>query len=354
MKHLFKLFCLALTLGLFFTSCSNDDDNFTPQEPLGDYQNGYFILHEGGGLVTPVTYVAADGTVFADVFESVNLEADPIGAYKQDIFFDSSRAFIVSGGGQTVTVVNRYTFEYITTIDANLLNPRYGVVYNNKAYVTNSGDFGTNTDDFVTVINLDDYSTSTVIIGNDVDRIEAINGKLYITNASYGSGETISVLNPSNLSDITTIDLGAGNSPNSFELANDGFLYVMTNNFTSNAKVFKINVADDIIESTLDLPTALSAAKHLDVNGNTIYFTNETSVYSYLIGSTTVSETPILTYESTSLYGSMYGFAVNNNTIYVSDAGDFISAGTAFEYDLSGNLLKTITTDVAPNSFHFN
>jgi hypothetical protein len=352
MKQFFKYFLYAFALGLFVTSCSNDDD-FTPPAPLGDYDNGYFILHEGGGLITPVTFVSEDGTVTPNVFETVNQDAEPIGAFKQDLFFDETRAFIVSGGGQTVTVVNRYTFEFIATIDTDLQNPRYGAIFNGKAYVTNSGDFSTTADDFVTIIDLNDYSTTTTVIGNVVDRIEAINGKLYITNGSYGSGNTVTILNPSDLSS-TTIDLGVGNSPNSFEQANDGFLYVLTNNSSSNAKMIKINVSNESIESTLDLPAALGSAKHLDIDENMAYFTNETSVYSFTLGSTSVSETPILTYDSTSAFGSMYGFAVNNNTIYIADAGDFASAGTAYEYNMSGDLLTTITTDVAPNSFHFN
>ncbi|NQX85398.1 MAG: hypothetical protein HRT67_05770 [Flavobacteriaceae bacterium] len=352
MKQFFKYFFYAFALGLFVTSCSNDDD-FTSSVPLGDYDNGYFILHEGAGVITPVTFVAEDGTVTSNVFETVNPDAEPIGGYKQDLFFDDTRAFIVSGAGQTVTVVNRYTFEFIATIATDLQNPRYGAIHNGKAYVTNSGDFATTDDDFVTIIDLNDYSTTTTVIGNVVDRIEAINGKLYITNGSYGSGNTLTILNPSDIS-TTTIDLGTGNSPNSFEQANDGFLYVLTNNSSSNAKIIKINVSNESIESTLDFPAALGSAKHLDIDENMAYFTNETSVYSFTLGSTTVSETPILSYNSSSQYGSMYGFAVNNDTIYICDAGDFASAGIAYEYNMSGDVLKTTTTDVAPNSFHFN
>jgi len=352
MKHLFKYFLYTFALGLLITSCS-DDDNPLPPEPRGDYENGYFILHEGGGLITPVTYVAEDGTVTPDVFETVNPDADPIGAFKQDLFFDDTRAFIVSGGGQTVTVVNRYTFEFIATIATDLQNPRYGVVYNGNAYVTNSGDFGTSTDDFVTIINLDNYSTTTTVIGSIAERIDVINDKLYITNGAFGSGNSLTVLDPNNLG-TATIDLGSGNSPNSFEFANDGFLYVLTNNANSNGKVFKIDVTDDTIDSSLDLPTSLNSARQLDIEENTAYFTNSASVYSYTLGSTSVSETPIVTYQSNSQFGVMYGFAVNEDTIYIADGGDFVSASEAYEYDLDGNLLRTVTTDVAPNSFHFN
>ncbi|MBV7267645.1 DUF5074 domain-containing protein [Winogradskyella luteola] len=352
MKHLFKFSIYSFALALLVTSCSDDDD-FTPSEPLGDYENGYFILHEGGGLITPVTYVDEDGTVEQNVFENVNPTADPIGAFKQDLFFDDTRAFIVSGGGQTVTVLNRYTFEFIATVTTDLINPRYGAVYNNKAYVTNSGDFGTSTDDFVTIIDLTDYSTTTIVIGKIAERIEAANGKLYIANGSFGSGNSVTVLDPSNLGSMTTIDLGMGNSPNSLE-ADDGFLYVLSGNSTSNGKVFKINLSDDAIDSSIDLPATLTSPRHLDIDGNTIYFTNSTSVYSFATGSTAVSDVPVMTYVSTSQFGSMYGFSARNNVLYIADAGDFASAGTAYEYDTSGNLLNTITTDVAPNSFHFN
>ncbi|WP_422103748.1 YncE family protein [Winogradskyella sp.] len=352
MKYIFRLFVFSISMGLILSSCSNDDDG-TPQVPLGDYENGYFILHEGAGPITPVTYVGYDGTSEQAPFDNVNPGASPFGGFNQDLFFSGELAFIISGQFATVTVVNRYTLEFVASIDTDLENPRYGTVLDGKAYVTNSGDFSTTADDFVTIIDLSDYSTTTTVVGDIAERIEAINGKLYITNGSFGSGNSLTVIDPDNLNAPSTIDFGDGNSPNSLEAAG-GSLYVLTSSFTTTGKVFTINLSNDSISNTLDLPATLDAPRQLDIEGNTIYFTNGTSVYGFTTGSSSVSDTPILTYQSSSQFGAMYGFSVKDNTIYIADAGDFVSNGTAFEYDLDGNLLNTITTDVAPNSFHFN
>jgi hypothetical protein len=352
MKHFSRLLFYTVLFGVLVTSCSDDDDDFTAP-PVGDYDNGYFILHEGGGPITPVTFVGEDGTIESSPFESVNPDADPFGGFNQDLFFSNDLAFIISGQASTVTVVNRFTLELVTTVETDFQNPRYGVVLGDRAYVTNSGDFGTTEDDFLTVINLNDYSTSTVVIGRVAERIETLNDKLYITNGSFGSGNSLTVLNPSNLNSPTFVEFGDGNSPNSIQV-DGGSIFVLTSSFTDNGIVFEINPSTDAIASSINIPATLASPRNLAIDGGTTYFTNETSVYAYDNSDTTISDQAIMTYQSTSAFGAMYGFAVRNDVIYIADAGDFASNGTAFEYDTSGNLIKTIVTDVAPNSFHFN
>ena len=51
-------------------------------------------------------------------------------------------------------------------------------------------------------------------------------------------------------------------------------------------------------------------------------------------------ETPIFKYTSTSQYGVMYGFAVENDKIYIADGGDFASNGKAYVYSLTGSRLR--------------
>jgi hypothetical protein len=50
----------------------------------------------------------------------------------------------------------------------------------------------------------------------------------------------------------------------------------------------------------------------------------------------------------------MYGFAVNNNLIYIADAGDFSSNGFVEIYDTDGNFVFETSVGVAPNGFYFN
>ena len=66
------------------------------------------------------------------------------------------------------------------------------------------------------------------------------------------------------------------------------------------------------------------------------------------------STTAILSYTSTSAYGKMYGFSVNNNYIYIADGGDFTANSKAYIYSISGTLQKELTVGVGPNGFYFN
>ena len=50
----------------------------------------------------------------------------------------------------------------------------------------------------------------------------------------------------------------------------------------------------------------------------------------------------------------MYGFAVNNDVIYIGDGADFSSNGSFYEYSTTGDLLSNNTAGVAPNGFYFN
>ncbi len=353
MKNVLKFLTLFLVFGVLATSCTDDDDDI--KVPAGDYEDGYFVLNQGNSaaVTASVTHVSELGNVNQNVFTTVNPDASLMGAYLQDMFFDDTRAFIISGNANSVTVVNRYTFEYIATVDTDFQNPRYGTTVAGKAYVTNSADWASNTDDFVTVIDLSDYSTSKVEIGNNAEKILSEDGMVYITNGYYGSGNSITVLNPATNS-LEAIDLGVGNSPNSME-EEDGFLYVLANNDSSNGEIIKINVSSKAIVSSIDLPSSLeSAAKNLAIEDDVVYFTSGTSVYSFGINETTVNETPLLTYESTSAYGVMYGFAVEDDNIYIADAGDFSAVGTIYIYSLQGTLVKTMTAGVAPCGFYFN
>ena len=350
MKQFKKIIFLAVASAFFLTSCTSDDDAILPSsEPLGTYENGYFVLNEGGGssVTNSIIFVSDSGGRTNDVFRIENPDAEELGIYIQNIFFDDSRAFIVAGSG-SVTVVDRYTFEYISTISTDLESPRYGVVVNGKAYVTNNGDFGTVTDDFLTVIDLTDYSTSTILIGNYLDRISALGDKVITTNNAYGTEHSVSVVDTNTLT-VTDIDLGEGNTSNSIDVVGNG-VYVLT----GSGKFMEIDLVTNTIASTLDIPASITDTKNLDIDNNTVYFTADTSVYSFNLGDTTVSETPILTYTSTSDFGVMYGFAVNNDVIYIGDGADFSSNGTFYEYSTSGALLSSNIAGLGPNGFYFN
>jgi len=347
MKKLNRIFLLLVATSLF-VSCSNDD-NGNSDVPLGEYDNGFFVLNEGNSnpSTASVTFISNSGLIEQDVFGNVNPDAVSNGTLLQSVFFDDTRAFIISGGSNKVTVVNRYTFEFIATVATNFASPRYGAVINGKAYVTNYADFAIGTDDFLTVIDLSNYSTSKVALNNWSEKVIEENGKLYIANGFYGSGTSITVFNPANNTPSTPIELGF--SPNSLE-EEDGTLYVI-----GDGKLAKINLAtNQVIGTAITFPEAQAGAKNLNIENDKIYYTAGTSVFVMDINASTAPTSSLFSYESTSEWGGMYGFAVNDNKIYIAEGGDFTSDSEVYVYSLTGSLLDAFTAGVGPNGFYFN
>lgn len=343
-----RFFLMALASSLFLVSCETNDINDTP---LGSYDNGILVLNEGG--IGTVTYISNDlATVQQDIFTLVNGDTEELGAYVQSLFFDGNRAFIISNGSNKITVVNRYTFEYIATISTGLTVPRYGVVFNGKAYVTNSNSFGSSTDDFVAVINLANLTVEAPIaVNNQAEKIIEENGKLYVSGGFYGSGDLITVINPVSKTILTTIPVGE--APNSMEEKN-GVLYVLCGSYTDASKLVRINLADNTILNEISFPATMGNAGNLDIDNEQIYFSVGPKVYTMALNAATVTDTPLFNTQSTSAYIG-YGFAVNKGKVYISEAAsDFSSDGKIFVYSTSGTFIGEVSAGLGPNGFYFN
>jgi len=343
-----RLFLALFAGSLLFVSCSDDDSESNRSQ--GTYDNGTFVLNEGNGdpSTASVSFIKEDGTVVADIFKLENPTAVGTGSYLQSMFMDDSRIFMISGQANKITIVDRYSFKSIATVDTNIDNPRYGAVINGKAYVTNYANYATGDDDFLTVIDLKDYTSTKVALGNWSEKVLEENGKLYIANGYYGSGSSVTVFNTTSNTAEKVIELG-DDSPDSFD-EEDGTLYVL-----GISNIFKINLSNNQIAATITLPENLEGSSHLTVEDGKIYFTNGTSVYALDKNATAATEaTKVLTYTSDSQWGAMYGFNVNDGKIYIADGGDFASDSKAFIYSLKGALLNTYTVGVGPNGFYFN
>ena len=342
---------MALSVSLF-VSCSDDDDSNAPK---GLYDNGAFILNEGGSGQGSVSFVGNDLSSFTqDVYGTVN-GSDLFGKYAQSIFFNGDNAYIIAGGSNTINVVNRYTFKLIAIIDSWLKNPRYGVVRDGKAYVTNANTYSYanpetgDTDDYIAVINLATNTVDSKIeLNATANRIVLENNKLYITEP-YSSDKLL-VVNPSTNALETPVSIGG--SADMMEVK-DGVLYVLRSPYGERSEIVKVKLADKTI-SKVTFPEALDGAANLDIYDNRIFYTVETAVYAMNITANEASTTSIINYSSDSAYGKMYGFAVNDNHIFIADGGDFTANSKAYIYSITGTLQKELTVGVGPNGFYFN
>lgn len=340
----FSKFLLVLCLGLII-SCEDDDAN-EPLLPEGDYFNGVIVLNEGGSAGGSISFASADfQEVETSIFASANDGEGP-GLFLQSIFFEGDRAFIISNGSNKISVVNRFTFELLETIDTDLSVPRYGTVLNGKAYVTNLDAFDTDQDDYVAVINLETLEVEdTVTVGATAEHIVNANGNIYIQNAAFGNGNRISVLNPENNTIDDVIEVGEG--LNSL-LAFNNQVYALD---SDGVKV--INTTDSSIETQIQRPEGLASANNLRIDSGQLYYTSGTAAYTSSLSNSELSSDPLFDYGSESAFGAFYGFQVNQGVILIGDAGDFSSDGTVFVYSNSGELLSDFNVDIAPNNFYF-
>ncbi|GEC77832.1 YncE family protein [Flavobacterium aquatile] len=352
-----KLVFVALVSSIFLTSCSDDDDN--NETPLGSYDNGVLILNQGGfgnGNAT-ISYISEDFVTHQnDIFSIVN-PTITLGDTAQDIGLYQDLAFVVLNYSNKIEVVNRYTMTHVATISTGLSNPRYIAFSNGKGFVTNWGDGGSTSDDFVAVLNLSTYAvSSTISVAEGPERIVEENNKLYVAHAGgYGYGNTISVINGSTNTLSTTINVG--DVPNSLEVEN-GSLYVICGGNPSYAptetagSLVKINLSNNSVSNTISFPAATHPS-NLAIEDDKVFYTIDDAIFSKGLNETTLPTTPLFTTTAQGVYG-VYSFAVENDKIYVGDAADYSSNGKVYIYSSTGTLEHQYTVGVIPAGFYFN
>jgi hypothetical protein len=346
-----KLFIIALASLPFFYSCTNDED--VPVAPIpGAYENGFFVLNEGNSTAGSVTFVSDDlNKAQQNIYTAVN-PSDGIGGFVQSIFFNGDLAYIISNGSNKITIVNRYTFKRIGKIETGLTIPRYGVVANGKAYVTNANTYGyTNpttgdTDDFIAVINLTTNTVErTIPLNTTADKLVFNNGKIYIIEPFVNN--KILVLNTTSNTLETPIIIGS--SANSLEL-NNGNLYVLRAPSVGANQLVKVNLTTNLF-TTIDLPVTQTNAQNLDIDNSKIYYSDGLKIYAMNITDVAAATTPLFT----STASSIYGMAVNKGSVFLADPVDYTVNGKAFIHSSStGVLQKTIDVGLNPNGFYFN
>ncbi|MCK0190125.1 DUF5074 domain-containing protein [Arenibacter sp. F20364] len=348
-----NVFLSLFIIGLSW-SCSNDD-NGEVHEPMGDYANGILVSNEGpfsNGTGT-VSFISEDLSVVNNgIFKSTNDE--DLGNVVQSIGFSGEEAFIVANVSNNINVVNRYTFEKIASITEGLNNPRYFIEANGKGYVTNWGDTADDTDDYVAIINLQNYTVEGII--SVVLGPEAILSKgdmVYVAHqGAWGQNNKVSVINTTSNEVVKTLTVG--DVPNSMQLDASGNLWVLASGkpaYTEDETagvLSKINTSTNEVDTNFDFEITEHPGK-LNLDGSTLYYYLGGSVYKHNLSGTSLDR------ESALDDVSFYTMVVNNGRLYGTDAGDYASNGTIAVYDLSTELaLETFTVGIIPGGIYFN
>jgi len=345
-KFLLSLFVLSALL----ISCNDDDE---PTLPKGDYENGILLSGEGGPTGS-VYYVSNDfATTESQIYKKVN--NSELGVYLQSLTFDDENAYICVDNQNTVTVVNRYTFEEISTITEGLVAPRYMVVADGKGYVTNWGT----TSGFIAVIDLDTYQvTSTINIGAGPERIVERNGKLYVSHkGGYGINNIISAVD---IASQAVVEITVKDRPDELFFDNAGVLNVLSEGGTiydanwividhTLAAISKINTTTNTVSSEIVFAKGIHPDL-FDQDGTDLYYSIFSEVYKLSNSATTLPTSSFLDTEA----GYLYGMAVNNNNLYVLDAS-FTAESTLNVFSLATKaIINTSKAPIAASKIYFN
>lgn len=353
----FKKTILVAFSGLvLFSSCEKNDDKI--KTPLGAFDNGVLVLNQGnfGGGNAAVSFITNDfSTSQNNIFSTINPSLT-LGDTAQDIGFYNDLAFIVVNVSNKIEIVNRYTFTHVASIETGLNNPRYIAFCNGKGYVTNWGDGANATDDFLAVLNLENYTVSSKIaVVEGPEKIVVNDKNLYVAHqGGYGFGNSISVINAT--SNTVSKSIVVGDVPNSLRIYNNN-LYVLCGGKPSyadqetNGAVVEINLADNTVTSTFNFSN-LKHPANLNIYENQIYYSIGNQIFKTL-NTTTLPSTPIITINSGATT-SLYNFEVQNNAIFAADAADYNSNGKVYVYGLDAQLQKTFSVGITPCGFYFN
>ncbi len=345
MKHLVSVLLLSL---LF--SCSSDDDN-TPSVPLGDYEEGFFILNEGpfsGGSGTVSYLDETQSNLENNVYSSVN-DNESLGSILQSACIEEDQIYFIVNNAHRIVVANKYTLEKDTILTDNLLNPRYMETVSNKGFITNWGDPSDPNDDYIAILNLDTYTLEqTISVVEGPEKIVSHNNRLFVLHqGGWGQNDKVSVINTqtSQVESVITV----GDIPNSF-VEKDGMLYVLCGGIgpwpseISEASLFQINMTT--LETTevsdfANLSAEMDHASNLTENDNQFYFVSQNMVYTIPMNANASDATIFVE-------GPVYKTYWADDTFFVLDSGDFNSEGSIRLYNETGSLLSTFTTGIIP------
>ncbi len=348
-----KNLVFALALGAIFVACENEDDEVIL--PLGAYENGILVSNEGpfnNGTGT-VSFISEDLTTMESaIFNTVN-NAD-LGNVVQSIGFTDEYAYIIANVSNTITVVDRYTFEKVMVISEGLNNPRYFLYANGKGYVTNWGDPNDLTDDYVATINLRTNSISkTIPVDFGPEKMVIQKNSIYVAHqGAYGQNNTVSVIDIN--TDDVSVSIPVAYVPNSLQIDSDGNLWVLSGGKPSYTQdetaggLTKINTGSNTVDTTLNFETT-EHPSFLGLDGSNLFYLLNGELYAM---ATSASAIPT---QSEMQDLSFYTMVINDGKMYGTDAKDYASNGSMVIYDLSTKVqLGTFDVGIIPGGVYFN
>lgn len=336
---------IAIFAMLLLVSCSDDDmgDN----TPMGQYENGVFIINEGpftGGSGTVDFYNKSTSELIRNVYQLEN--SSVLGNVLQSMNVIDDKAYLVANNSGRITVVGIDSFDFRGTIN-DLRLPRYThetgpdhILVTEWGLDGLSGQIARVEKSSLTVLNR--------VPWNGPEKVITSGDRTYILdNGGFGEGNEVSVLN-ADLEKVGSISVGE--KPNSILEDKNGDLWVLSGgSFTTLGGASLVRISNEVVSKTIDLPFG---ASNLVIDGDL------DQLYFYSLGELMTmsieAELPSLFYnipEGSTPYG--LGYDMSTDELWLGTTPDFSSESSTYIVSQNGSLVQTLTTGILTNSFVF-
>ena len=339
-----QLYFLFAALTLTFFSCRKDIPPTLPQSSITGGKR-LLICNEGDFNSNQASISVYDPTSNATVinaYASANTNPNLGDVLQSVTVYNDKYYFVVNNSGKIV--VCDKNFVRLSTI-GGFTSPRYmQVVSANKAYVSNLVlPTNPNQTNYIQVL---DVATNTITKSIRLDgwteQMVLSYGKVYITNQNK---KYVYVID-SSTDDLDSIAVGATSS-GIVKDANENLWISCNADSTINlsSSLVKINPLTNTKDTTIYLNDIHNSISRLSVNGNgtTLYYLMN-HVFKMDISSFT--RTNIIQQGTHTFYGLCID--PNDETIYVSDAGNYNSNGKLLRYNANLSAVGTYTVGVIP------
>jgi hypothetical protein len=337
---------------MLFSSCSENND---PPEPLYAFNkgDGYFVLNEGGftkgNASVDFVYEGKDSVIY-HIFENANSKA--LGDVLQSAVVRDDKMYLVINNSGLIRVVDIGSFEEVTTI-TGFNSPRYmQIIDDEKAYVSDQYA------DKLWIVDLNSHTiTDSIKTGGWTEEMVMAGELVYITSPSSYSGpasKSVFVVNSSTDELIETLTLRT----NPFNIIKDGqnqiHVFCQGDPFADPVIAPSMHSIDPSGQNEItvklmpNLPIAYHSRLKLSADGEAMYLLYG-SIYEIDILESGISyaNIPLVDADGRNFYG--IGIHPGNGNIFITDAFDYSSRGTIYEYKTNAVEVNQYNAGIIPS-----
>lgn len=349
-----KFICYILSIFLLATACTKLDNDTPDPIPSGQLGNGFYVLNQGNFTSgnSSLSFFSEDSAKMVNnVFYKLNNA--PLGDVAQSITFWRDDAFIVVNNSAYIYVIDAKTGLFKRKL-AELQSPRFiQIIDAEKAYISDFQLKGLMVFNPMTMQPLGVIET-----GKTTEAMAMVDYEVFATNwSSYnqtGNNNTIQVID-ANLDKLVD-SIVVAKEPNSIVVDKNKKLWVLCSGGFLNEEIpalIRIDPASRAIEKRFNFPELESSPEQLRINksGDQLYFLNE-DVYSMHIDEEHLPLQPKLNASGR----NFFTLAVHpeDQTIIVTDAGNYVQNGWVFRFASDGMLLDSVQAGIIPGFIGFN